>query len=108
MWDKTFGGEGFDVPTCITLLPNGDYLVGGITFSFGNGQRDFWLFKVNDTGRVMGSCTVGRSSYEEAYAVVQNAKDISGDKYVMAGWTNSIGQGKYDFYIVKLEVTSGN
>lgn len=109
VWDKTFGGEGFDVPTCITLLPNGDYLVGGITFSFGNGQRDFWLFKVNDAGRVLWSCTVGRSSYEEAYAVVQNAEDMfSGDKYVMAGWTNSIGQGKYDFYIVKLEVTSGN
>lgn len=109
VWDKTFGGESFDVPTCIMLLPNGDYLVGGITFSFGNGQRDFWLFKVNDAGRVLWSCTVGRSSYEEAYAVVQNAEDMfSGDKYVMAGWTNSIGQGKYDFYVVKLEVTSGN
>jgi hypothetical protein len=109
VWDKTFGGEGFDVPTCITPLSNGDYLVGGITFSFGNGQRDFWLFKINNAGRALWSCTVGRSSYEEAYAVVQNAEDMFlGDKYVMAGWTNSIGQGKYDFYIVKLEVPSEN
>lgn len=109
LWDRTVGGKGFDAPTCITLLPNGDYLVGGITFSFGNGQRDFWLFKVDDAGKVLWSCTVGRSNYEEAYAVVQNAEDLfPGNKFVMAGWTNSIGQGKYDFYIVKIEAASGD
>lgn len=99
-WEQAVGGSGFDTPTCITPALDGGYLVGGITFSFGNGQRDFWLFKIDDAGKVMWSCTVGRSGYEEAYAVVK----AGGNQYVMAGWTNSIAQGRYDFYVVKVEV----
>jgi hypothetical protein len=75
-------------------------LAGGFTFSFGNGERDFWLFKVDDSGNVPWSCTVGRNAYEEAYA----ALEVAENEYVMAGWTNSIGQGNYDFYVVKISV----
>jgi len=77
-----------------------EYLVGGFTFSFGSGERDFWLFKVDDSGNIPWSCTVGRSGYEEAYAVLKVAEN----EYVIAGWTNSIGQGSYDFYVVKASV----
>ncbi len=99
VWEKAFGGSGFDTPTCITPLSDGSYAVGGITFSFGNGLRDFWLFKVDDGGNVLWSCTVGRSNYEEAYAVVQD----TADRFVMAGWTSSLGEGRYDFYVVKIK-----
>ncbi len=102
LWEQTVGGTGFDTPTCLTPAQDGGYLVGGITFSFGNGQRDFWLFKVDDAGKVLWSCTVGRSGYEEAYAVV----DAGGNQYVLAGWTNSIAQGRYDFYVVKVQVNA--
>jgi hypothetical protein len=102
VWDKTVGGAGFDMPTCISALDEG-FLVGGFTFSFGNGERDFWLFKVDDSGNVPWSCTVGRSEFEEAYAALEVAENT----YVTAGWTNSIGEGYYDFYVVKLEVGNG-
>jgi uncharacterized membrane protein YhiD involved in acid resistance len=26
----------------------------------------------------------------------------------MAGWTNSIGQGSYDYYVVKISITNGD
>ncbi len=101
LWNLTAGGKDFDSPTFITVAPNGGYVVAGTTFSFGNGQRDFWLFKVNDDGKEVWSCTVGRSDYEEAYAAAYAGKD----SYVVAGWTNSVGNGgRYDFYIVKLQV----
>lgn len=102
VWDKTVGGAGFDMPTCVSAVNDG-FLVGGFTFSFGNGERDFWLFKVDDSGNVPWSCTVGRSEFEEAYAALEVAENI----YVMAGWTNSIGEGHYDFYVVKLEAANG-
>jgi hypothetical protein len=102
IWDKTVGGAGFDMPTCISAVNEG-FLVGGFTFSFGNGERDFWLFKVDDSGNVPWSCTVGRSEFEEAYVALEVAENT----YVMAGWTNSIGEGYYDFYVVKLEVENG-
>jgi hypothetical protein len=100
LWEKTVGGKGFDVPTCVTFTPDGGYLVGGTTFSFGNGQRDFWLFRIDDTGKVFWSCTVGRSNYEEAYVVLQVAEN----EFFMAGWTNSVGEGRYDFYAVAFTV----
>jgi hypothetical protein len=101
LWEKTFGGNGFDVPTCIAPASQGGFLVGGTTFSFGNGQRDFWLFKVEEAGSVGWSCTVGRSSFEEAYAVLQ----AGAEEFVMAGWTNSLGEGSYDFYFVKIRAS---
>lgn len=102
VWAKAFGGADFDSPTCILPLTDGGYAVGGVTFSFGNGMRDFWLFKVDDTGKVSWSCTAGRSDYEEAYAVLQEKSD----QFVMVGWTSSLGEGRYDFYAVKLKVNS--
>ncbi|MBN1357325.1 hypothetical protein JW988_01010, partial [Candidatus Bathyarchaeota archaeon] len=103
VWERTVGGEGFDMPTCISVSNSQGLLVGGFTFSFGNGQRDFWLFKVDESGNVSWSCTVGRSNYEEAYA----ALEVAENEYAMAGWTNSIGQGYYDFYVVKISVENG-
>jgi hypothetical protein len=100
LWDKTAGGEGFDMPNCVTVSNSGGYLVGGFTFSFGNGERDFWLFRVDDSGNIPWSSTVGRSGFEEAYAVLEVAEN----EFVMAGWTNSIGQGHYDFYVVRISV----
>lgn len=105
LWKQTFGGSGFDVPTLVSRLTNGEgYLVGGTTFSFGNGYREFWLFTFNNSGKLLQSCTIGRSNYEEAYATIQ----VSNDKFVMAGWTNSIGQGHYDFYVVKVQFLDNN
>jgi hypothetical protein len=100
IWDKTVGGEGFDMPNCGAASNYGGYLAAGFTFSFGNGERDFWLVKIDDQGNVLWSCTVGRSAFEEAYAVVETAEN----EFVMAGWTNSIGEGHYDFYIVKVSI----
>jgi hypothetical protein len=104
IWDKTLGGEGFDMPNCATVSDYGGYLVGGFTFSFGNGERDFWLFKIDDQGNVPWSCAVGRSEYEEAYAVLETAEN----EFVTAGWTNSIGEGHYDFYVVKIAVENSS
>ncbi len=100
IWEGTVGGEGFDMPTCITASNYQGYLVGGFTFSFGNGERDFWLFKVDGSGNVLWSCTVGRTEFEEAYA----ALEVAENEFAMAGWTNSIGQGHYDFYVAKISV----
>lgn len=98
IWDRTLGGIEFDSPTYITLAEDEAYLVAGTTFSYGNGQRDFWLFRINNLGEVELSTTVGRSNYEEAYSIIPANKT----EYFMAGWTKSLGEGHYDFYFVKL------
>ncbi|MCX8150833.1 MAG: hypothetical protein N3D85_04970 [Candidatus Bathyarchaeota archaeon] len=101
VWETPFGGGDFDAPTCVVQLSGDKYLVSGVTFSYGNGLRDFLLLNVDSSGQVVWSCTAGRSNYEEAYAVVPCA---SGE-FLMVGWTSSLGQGRYDFYAVKVKTT---
>jgi hypothetical protein len=103
-WAETVGGKNADSPSCITASEDGGYLVGGFTFSFGAGNRDFWLFKIDDSGQVIWSCTQGNAGYQEAYSVLEAGKN----QYVMVGWTDPpgqpalIGKARYMFYIVKL------
>lgn len=102
LWDKTVSGMNADSPAYIATALDGDYLVAGFTFSFGEGERDFWLFKISDQGQVLFSCTQGDEAFQEAYGVIE----VADNKYVMVGWTDPVGQpelvGKasYDFYIV--------
>ncbi len=104
IWDRTVGGKEADSPAYVTQSKDGGYLVAGFTFSFGAGNRDFWLFKINDQGQVLFSCTQGDAGYQEAYCVIEAKRN----SYVMAGWTDPLGHsaliGKkmYDFYITEL------
>jgi hypothetical protein len=106
LWAKTVGGKNADSPYFITPSEDGGYLVGGFTFSFGAVNRDFWLFKIDDSGQVTWSCTIpkGDAGYQEAYSVIQTGKK----QYVMVGWTDPpgqpalIGKARYMFYIVNL------
>jgi hypothetical protein len=104
LWAKTVGGKNADSPDFITPSLDDGYLVGGFTFSFGAGNRDFWLFKIDDSGQVLWSCTQGNPAYQEAYDVIQTGKN----QYVMIGWTDPpgqpalVGKARYMFYIVDI------
>lgn len=101
-WKHTYGGSGFDSPTYIKTLEDGSgFIVCGTTFSFGNGYRDFWLLKLDNSGSQLASCTIGRAGYEESYAAVEVAENT----FVVAGWISQTLQGApYDFYIVKVRL----
>ncbi|MGD0027838.1 MAG: hypothetical protein ABSC91_02755 [Candidatus Bathyarchaeia archaeon] len=101
LWQRAYGGEQFDSIDSIIPSSSGGYVVAGFTFSFGKGQRDFWIFSIDDSGNVLWSRTQGREGFEEAYSIVEVAKD----RFVVAGWTNSIGNGKYDYYVVEMKVS---
>ena len=63
VWNTTVGGKNADSPAYITPAKDGGYLVAGFTFSFGAGQRDFWLFKIDEAGQVIWSCTQGNAGF---------------------------------------------
>jgi hypothetical protein len=108
VWNRTIGGSDVDSAAFITPAKDDGYLVCGFTFSFGEGQRDFWMFSIDDDGNVGSSCTYGDSAFQEAYAVI----DAGNGEAVLFGWTDPIGEtdlvGKatYEFYIVKLNFMS--
>lgn len=110
LWTKTVGGGNADSPSCITPSGDGGYLVGGFTFSFGAGNRDFWLFKISDSGRVIWSCTQGDAGYQEAYGVIPTSKN----QCVIVGWTDPpghpalVGRARYMFYVVNINYPKDN
>ena len=47
-WDKTFGGSNDDFGSCIQQTIGGGYIITGWTKSFGNGNNDAWLIKIEN------------------------------------------------------------
>jgi hypothetical protein len=77
----------------------GNYLLAGYTFSFGEGGSDMLLVKVNPQGDVIWQKTYGGSQNDFAYEVLP-ANDSG---YILAGSSESYGAGAQDICILKLD-----
>jgi len=51
-WKKTFGGGESDVANSIQQTTDGGYIVAGCTWSFGSGESDVYILKLNSKGEV--------------------------------------------------------
>ena len=54
-WEKTYGGSGNDGIYFANQVQDGTIIAAGGTDSFGAGNRDFWLLKLDSKGSI-GSC----------------------------------------------------
>ena len=100
-WNATYGGAGWEWPNSIKQTADGGYIIAGYTNSFGAGNDDFWLVKINSTGGEQWNKTFGGSDNDEAYSVQQT----SDGGYIVAGTTASFGAGSYDFWLIKTDPT---
>jgi arginine repressor len=103
VWTKTIGGSNGDVANSIVQSSDGGYVVVGETLSFGASGRDIYVVKLDSSGNVEWTKTIGGSWDDFANSVIQS----SDGGYVIAGYTQSFGAGGWDIYVVKLD-SSGN
>ena len=103
VWTKTIGGSLTDGAGSIIQSSDGGYVVAGGTLSFGAGYADFYVVKLDSSGNVLWTKTIGGSNDDEAISIIQS----SDGGYVVAGETSSFGAGGWDIYVVKLD-SSGN
>jgi hypothetical protein len=104
VWTKTIGGDDdHDEAYSIIQSSDGGYVVAGYTESFGAGGSDFYVVKLDSSGNVQWTKTIGGSEKEVATSIIQS----SDGGYVVAGFTESFGAGYFDIYVVKLD-SSGN
>ncbi|MCH7878232.1 MAG: hypothetical protein IH914_02835 [candidate division Zixibacteria bacterium] len=97
-WQRTFGGGLEDRGEAVARV-NGGYAAAGWSISFGPGAADFYLVKVNDSGRALWQEQYGGAADDLSRALV--VADDGG--LVMAGVTSSFGAGGTDMYLVKAD-----
>jgi len=103
MWQQTYGGTEDDGALSLVQTTDGGYALAGDTESFGDLWADFWLVKTDGSGNMEWNQTYGEPGEEYAYSLVQT----SDGGYALAGITESLGAGDYDFWLVKTD-GSGN
>ena len=87
-WQKTYGGKRDDWAKAVALAPNGDIIVAGYTKSFGAGNGDAWVLRLDSKGNIKWQKTYGENLIkEEANAVVF----VPNGDIIIAGETNSSG-----------------
>lgn len=98
-WQKTYGGPDDEYALDVRQTPDGGYVVAGWTNSFGAGQADFWVFRLDAAGEIRWQKTYGGPGIEQAWSV----EPTSDGGYIVAGGTTSFGAGGADYWVLKLD-----
>jgi hypothetical protein len=98
-WTKTIGGEGSEGGSSIIQTSDGGYAIAGGTNSFGAGNGDVYVVKLDAKGNLQWTKTIGGKSNENGSSLIQT----SDGGYAIAGYTESFGAGQWDIYVVKLD-----
>jgi PKD repeat protein len=115
IWQKTIGGSQVDLCYSLIQTQDGGFLLGGGTYSNDgdvsglHGDQDFWLVKINSAGTIQWQRTLGGSSLDVCYGIIEN----NSGEIIACGATNSTNgdvtgnHGSFEFWVNKLSA-SGN
>ncbi len=83
IWEKTFGGNSFDVARSISKTQDDGFIISGSSRSLdgdltnNNGQNDAWVIKIDTNGKLTWQKTIGGSEIDFAYGAVElNNKSV--------------------------------
>ncbi len=97
LWEKFYGGTGWDFLYDIEPMVDGGWLLSGSTYSAGEGGSDGWALRVDAEGVVIWERTFGGSTEDE----LRSAKQTSDSGYILAG---TIAKGDTsDAWVIRLD-----
>jgi len=102
-WTKTIGGPAGEIGISLIQTSDGGYAIAGSTRSFGAGEVDVYVVKLDANGNLQWTKTIGGTEIDFGHSLIQT----SDSGYAITGKTNSFGAGDYDVYVVKLDA-NGN
>jgi hypothetical protein len=101
LWTATYGGSSNDGARSFLSTSDGGFLVIGYTYSYGAGGVDAYLVKTDASGNEAWARTYGGSGRDFGFDLCE-----SGDGgYVLTGFTTSLGAGKKDVYVVRIDAS---
>jgi len=98
-WVRTFGGKYSEQAYSVQETSDGGYIVAGYTWSFGVGDEDVYLIKIDINGNMEWSWTFGSEKIDSADLV----KQTSDGGYVVVGITEERNGTEWDGYIIKTD-----
>lgn len=98
---QVFGGSGDDVGYYIESTLDGGSILVGATSSYGAGDQDILVAKLDRFGAIMWAKTIGGVGNDQAFTI----QESTDNGFVLTGYTNSYGVGDYDALVVKLDAS---
>jgi hypothetical protein len=103
------GGDQNDWGYSIKLTSDDGLIMAGVTQSYADGGTGMWLVKTGPSSYTMSNGVTGSYQREQWNVTFGGAKDdgalaviqTSDDGYAVAGYTNSLGAGQSDMWLVK-------
>ncbi len=97
-WVKSYGGPDYDWAYAIAAAGSG-YALAGLTYSYGAGNDDMYVVRVDENGNGVWENTYGGAGYDEAFAI---APDLAGG-FIIAGASSSAESKGHDALLLKID-----
>lgn len=101
VWTKTYGGMDWDFAYHADTTSDGNIVIVGETSSFGAGNKDAYVIKIDPNGTVLWMQTIGGMDDDMAAWIFED-RDFN---LIVAGSTQSYGAGMRDYYLIKLNAS---
>lgn len=102
-WQKSYGGTNDDRARSIQQTLDDGFIVAGETDSFGGGDLDIWVLKLDGQGAVVWQKSYGGNDDDVANSVQQT----SDGGYIVAGGTTPTGSTVNDVFLLRLDASGG-
>jgi len=102
IWTKHYGTNEWDFANSMDTCADGGFILAGKTYETGNAYSDILIVKTDANGDELWRKKIGGNKDDVANSI----KTLS-DGYIFCGSTESIGAGKKDIYVVKIDL-NGN
>jgi hypothetical protein len=117
LWDKTYGGEMFDLPTKLLRTPDDGFLIGGQSDSDIGGDvsqptrspyfDDMWVVRIDKEGNKLWDSRFGGNHADG----LRDIDELPGGNYMLSGWSYSDISGEKseapwdwgDFWMVTMD-----
>jgi hypothetical protein len=98
LFNQTYGGKYSEIASFAVETPDNGFMIVGSTTSYGAGDSDIWLLKINSNGVPEWNKTYGTPAYESSQYIIKTDDNA----YLITGRTN-YGEGDVDLLLLKVD-----
>jgi hypothetical protein len=99
IWEKGFGGTGTETACSLDSTTDNGFIISGYTNSFGQGNYDGLVIKVDSIGNLQWQKVIGSTGAE----YIMSIKHTSDEGYIMAGYYDPDETTIYDLWVIKMD-----